>query len=225
MNRRGFVLVSVLWILVALSAAGLAGLAASEVGAKASSNRIDLTRSSWSRAACVALIGARYNADVSTRVVDTLDLGQGSWCTGRLTNPHERLNLNMASHMQLRRVFRSDSLAVAFRDWIDPDSVDSAGTPEWLWYRSARRPEPPNRPLQSIEELKYVRGFSPATVDEIQSLATVLGEGVIDPPDAKPGTLLLEVSGGIRGSPIVARGTALLRVSGPRLVTLWQEMP
>ncbi len=248
MNRRGFALLSVLWTITILSAVAVTAMEAARIGMKASTNRIQLARAEWARAACVAILEARFALRPSTRQLDTADLGRGTWCVAGLTNPHTKLNLNLATRQQLWRLFRNDSLVAWLRDWIDVD-----GTPaETEWYQSRRRLPPRNGPLAAIEELLSVRGFDSTMVARLTPLVTTDGEGRLDPGEASPSvieivlgvspdsataltrpqlshqppsTLMLIAAGGVHRSPIVARGTALKRVSGARLVTLWQEMP
>jgi type II secretory pathway component PulK len=251
MTRRGFTLISVLWTLVILSTAGVAAMETARVGAKISGNRIRLARSAWARAACAEILAARFAQAPTTRRLDTVDLGGGVWCTAALTNPHRRLNLNLATREQLWRLLRNDSLVGSLRDWVDEDTMSAAGGPENLWYREGRRLLPRNGPLAAIEELALVRGFDPEVIARIEPVVTVQGEGALDRAEAPravlevalgvtpdsaarlgssgdprpPNTLILAVAGGIRQTPIVATGTVLLRVDGSRLVTLWREMP
>jgi hypothetical protein len=84
MTRKGFTLLTVLWVIAAL------GLAASDVmmvarsGLDTSANRVGSRRAEWARDACEAILRARYASDSLTRVLARIDLGGGTWCTARL---------------------------------------------------------------------------------------------------------------------------------------------
>ncbi len=109
MNRRGMALLVVLWLLVILT--GLAGvtLAGGRVGSAASRNRTVLLRGQWAAEGCLAVFRGRGG---SARGLDSLDLGQGTWCSLVVTDPANRLHLNLAAESQLR-AFVGDSVRAA----------------------------------------------------------------------------------------------------------------
>lgn len=109
MNRRGMALLVVLWLLVILT--GLAGvtLAGGRVGSAASRNRTVLLRGQWAAEGCLAVFRGRGG---SARGLDSLDLGQGTWCSLVVADPANRLHLNLAAESQLRALL-GDSLRAA----------------------------------------------------------------------------------------------------------------
>ena len=110
MNRRGFVLLSVLWVIVVLSAVGFTAMESAQLGGRATGNRVYLARAEWARAACHEILKARFAAEPAVRQIDTVDLGRGTWCVASLVNPDLRVNLNKATPAELRRLFGVDSL-------------------------------------------------------------------------------------------------------------------
>ncbi len=101
MSHRGFALLAVLWLLVALAAVGGVSVAAVRLGTVTTRNRILLARAEWAREACAEILLARYAYHPAIRALDTIDLGRGTWCTARLADPGARLNVNAADRQQL----------------------------------------------------------------------------------------------------------------------------
>lgn len=125
-DRRGFALLTVLWLVATLSAAVGLGLAATRLGFRTSSNRIVLTRARWAAEACLQIAAARWRehklADTST-----VDLGRRTRCSWRVTDPGSRINVNTAAPDLLERLFHNPRLArqvVAARPF---ESVEQAG--------------------------------------------------------------------------------------------------
>lgn len=58
MNRRGFALLGVLWAVTALAGIAAIGTSDARLGARASANRIALTRAAWAAEGCLALVFA-----------------------------------------------------------------------------------------------------------------------------------------------------------------------
>ncbi len=54
MNKRGFGLLAVLWVVTALTALTGAGLLVARLGSETTRNRVLLARAEWAREACVA---------------------------------------------------------------------------------------------------------------------------------------------------------------------------
>jgi type II secretory pathway component PulK len=180
MSRRGFVLITVLWVVAALSALVGLSLAVARTGVETTRNRSALTRGEWAREACVEILLSKYAGNQSIRSLDTIDLGRGTWCRAELTDPAARLNLNQASPQALRSLIGNDTLTDALLDWRDPDSIERPLGAEASWYRDARTRLPRNGPLAAIEELRLVRGFDSASVSRLAGLLTVEGIGEIN---------------------------------------------
>ena len=181
-SRRGFALVSVLWILVGLSALGLvANLAAREAVASAR-NRADLAAAAWRAEACLerargaihdALLQARHEPPGATvwgrmdRVVAESPALAGMDCALQMRAAGAALDVNAADGETLRRLFMglgrspdgADSLADALADWRDEDDQPRPLGAEAAWYRAGGLPLPRNGPLADVRELARVRGF------------------------------------------------------------------
>jgi type II secretory pathway component PulK len=102
MNRRGFALVAVLWLLAMVSASVAIGLDAARLSVTAARNRLGLAKAEWARESCVAIAQARYEKwvqasdaidqnQLDTAVtklfrIDSVDLGDGTWCSQAYTD-------------------------------------------------------------------------------------------------------------------------------------------
>jgi len=192
MNRRGFALIAVLWLLAALSMLAGGSLAVARSGLTASRNRILLAREAWAREACVEILLGRYakaGAEVPlsrklaglTSSLDSVGLGRETWCSAKLEDPSTRINLNLADPATISALLRNDSLADALLDWRDADAIPRHSGAEAAWYRSHHRIEPRNAPLASLDELRLVRGFDSLTVGRLALLLTVRGNGAVNP--------------------------------------------
>lgn len=102
-DRNGFALITVLWLVTALSAVVGLSLAATRLGQRTTTNRIALTRGRWAAEACLAIAQARWEQH---RLSDTatIDLGRGMWCRWRVEDPAARVNLNTAEREVLEKI-------------------------------------------------------------------------------------------------------------------------
>jgi general secretion pathway protein K len=192
--RRGFALLAVLWVLVAVAALGLAAsLAARDVLAVAR-NRMDLTSAEWLAEGCLerarALIDATLDAQVSNsnaptggwpvldRVIATSPGIDTAACDVSAEPATTTVNVNEASAEQLHKLFealgilsdQADSLTDAVLDWLDGDDLERAFGAERTWYQRQGRPLPRNGPLGHASEVRWIRGLS-----DIPALERVLG--------------------------------------------------
>ena len=179
-DRRGFALITVLWLITALAVVAGAALATAREGAAASRNRLILMRARWAGEGCLEVAQARYAADSSPHSLDSLDLGSGVWCRAELTDPDARLDLNLAGDEQLRRLIGNDSLTDALLDWRDADSVPHPHGAEAETYTLRRAVPPRNAPLADPAELAFVRGFDSTRVAALARLITTRGTGRVD---------------------------------------------
>lgn len=109
MNRRGFALLAVLWLVTALTLLTGAALSVARIGAQTTRNRVLLARAGWAREACVEILLARYAQDPNVRQVDTVDLGRGTWCLAVLEDPAAKLNVNAADREALEKLLSAIS--------------------------------------------------------------------------------------------------------------------
>jgi general secretion pathway protein K len=159
------------------------------------------------QATALAQAGVRYAMAIladDMRAGDT-DHGREAWArplppmsaeggslAGRITDLQGRLNLNDAGHLPgeegyaadqpLPRLFAalalSPALLAALSDWVDADDAVRASGAEDAYYLSLPRPyRAANRPLASIEELRFVRGFDAAIIARLRPYVTALPPG------------------------------------------------
>jgi len=93
--RRGFALITVLWLITALSAVVAVGLGSVRLGHRTTLNRIALARGRWAAEACLAIVEARWTAGRRADTA-TISLGRDTWCAWRMTDPGARVNANRA---------------------------------------------------------------------------------------------------------------------------------
>jgi len=189
MNRRGFALLTVLWLLTALSAVSGVSLALARLGSDVSRNRILLLRSGWAREACAEILLARYAEREVVTDLDTTDLGRGTWCRVTVDDAAGRLDLNRAPPEVLLALLASDSLTDALLDWRDRDDAPRQHGAEAEWYRAQGRRAPRNGPLADVSELEFVRGFDSSAVASLRGLVTARGAEQID-VNIAPGAVL-----------------------------------
>lgn len=182
-------LVTVLWVVAALTALVGLSLAVARSGAETTRNRSALTRGGWAREACVEILLSRYARDANTRALDTIDLGRGAWCRAELADPAAKLDLNHTSPEALRSLIGNDTLADAVLDWRDPDSIERPLGAEAPWYRAAGGRVPRNGPLADIGELRLIRGFDSVRLARLAALLTTEGTGEINLNAAPPEVL------------------------------------
>ena len=91
-SDRGFALLTVLWVLTALTALASVGVAAAHVGSLTTHNRIALSRAAWAREACTEIVLSRFAQDSTIRRLDTIDLGRGTWCAATIDDPSAKLD-------------------------------------------------------------------------------------------------------------------------------------
>lgn len=166
MSRRGFALLTALWLLAALSAVGAASLAAARLGGDVSRNRMLLMRADWAREACGEILLARYAERGAVAAVDTVDLGRGAWCRAAVEDAAGKIDINRAPREILLGLLRNDGLADALLDWRDR-----------------------NGPFADVAQLRQVRGFDSARVASLRALVTVRGAAPIDLNAAPAGVL------------------------------------
>jgi type II secretory pathway component PulK len=109
MNRRGFALLAVLWVLTALSVLAGVALATSRIGWDTTRNRVLLARAEWAREACVEILLARYAQHDSVQDVDTVELGRGTWCRAKVEDPAARLDVNTVDRPTLEQLLSAVS--------------------------------------------------------------------------------------------------------------------
>jgi general secretion pathway protein K len=181
--RRGFVLLAVLWVMVGVTALGLALTLAARRVIAAARNRRAATAAEWvaedclerSRAVIADALGAQTPAADGARrgwralddVLRDAPLLTARGCDVRLRGAGWALDVNAADAEQLVRFFtalgvptwRADSLVDAVLDWRDPDEVSRPAGAERAWYAGQGRRAPRDGPFANVRELARVRGL------------------------------------------------------------------
>ncbi len=191
--QRGIALVTAVMI-VAIAAAIAAQIAfAHQIWFRQMENVADRDATDWLRRGALHWASLALLEDAAQNSTD--DLGE-SWAMGLPTLPVEggtikvsiedaqgRFNLNSVGNpanlqilSRLLEVLRLDpQLANAVLDWIDPDSLVSAGGAEDVDYLNLNPPyRAANRPMASVDELRLIRGFDAKTVAALLPYVTVL---------------------------------------------------
>jgi len=201
-DSRGFALVAVLWMLVAVGAVGIAFQAAARAERRAVVNARDGVRARW--AAQAGLARVLYALD-STLARGRMGLDGGAplgmalppvqfrlneiAVHARTYDARARVNLNLADERQLVQLFgllglgrsQAASLSAAVLDWRDPDAVVRRGGGEAGTYAARRPPSRPrNGPFTAVEELRGVLGVTPEVYALVAPYVTVVGDGRIN---------------------------------------------
>ena len=245
-NRRGFALIAALWLLVALTAAGLGFGLMERARHLAAANTIE-----EARARALAEAGLADTRSRLTRLADGGDDGGiDVWSTalvapvgsvelaeGRavvtLSDPSARVNLNRATEAELRRLFvalrvdfgDADRIAQRIMDWRDADDSRRArGAERDDYVKEGMAVAPANGPFSRVAELKDVPGVTPEIYGRIRPFLTLEGSGQIGLGTASRPVLL-----SLAGMSEQAVALLLKRRGGgrspPRLTELAAELP
>jgi type II secretory pathway component PulK len=264
MSHRGFALLAVLWLLVALATVGGVSVAAARLGAATTRNRIVLARAEWAREACAEILLARYAQHPAIRALDTIDLGRGRWCTARLEDPGARVNVNAADRQQLLTALSvlgsrlsvtalADSLIARrpfadIAELADVTGIDSVTLARLKVFLTTRGPGQINLNAAPPEVLGTVPGLTNEGIDLIlrrrmmgQHITSADELAVSISPSARavlygdyqdllrsatfaPSQLIAMVTGGVRGTRLVARATLTMVPLPERLAVVRREV-
>ncbi len=191
--QSGVALVTAVMIVAIAAAIAVQIAFAHQVWFRQMENVADRDATDWLRRGALHWASLALLEDAAQNSTD--HLGE-SWAMGLPTLPVEggsirvsiedaqgRFNLNSVVNpaslqvlSRLLEVLRLDpQLANAVLDWIDSDSVVSAGGAEDVDYLNLNPPyRAANRPMASVEELRLVRGFDAKTVAALLPYVTVL---------------------------------------------------
>jgi type II secretory pathway component PulK len=180
--RRGFTMITTLWVMTVASIVAMAGVLAGRMTVNVGRNRVQSERAYWVAVGCARRAQARIDdrlgeasiAGDETRIWRTLDqsvlpavLSPSSPCDLRLEAAGTRLDLNTATPQMLAALLRTigetdvsaAQMADALVDWRDSDQVVSPLGAERPWYLAVARATPRDGPFPDIRELALVRGF------------------------------------------------------------------
>ena len=204
-RMRGVALMLVLWLIIVLGAiaVGVAALTRSEAGivdnvrtrvAARYAAESGIVAATWRLKQLLrAAVTPRDQALVFRRLDRVLtDVQQEALGATHfqvtVADLNARIDLNAADEPTLLAFFRqfvnaraAESLVNALEDWRDADDDTRSQGAEAADYARAGSPfRPPNRPLQRLDELTRIRGFSDSLADRIAPLVTVEGDGRVN---------------------------------------------
>ncbi len=172
MNANGIAQLLVLWALLLLGALAMSFAFSMRTEALASRNGMDAVRAYFQartgigRAVVLLRTGPTDNASVLTLRGEDGDAGYEA----RIEREGGRIDINFASEPLLKEVLRNaglpedeaERLGDAILDWKDGDDVPRRNGAEAPEYAGLPEPiAPRNGRLESLEELRYVRGVTP----------------------------------------------------------------
>jgi general secretion pathway protein K len=186
---RGFALLAVLWVIVALVALGVGISIVARQALGSARNRIELTRAEWRAEACMERLRADVGEYLQTPHTDTkglsgwsaldqlasaLDL-QKDGCAISIQVAGAKLDVNavdaetmtsLLSHIGIPAP-RRDSMVAALMDWRDADDDAREEGAERAWYARNGRIAPRNGAIADMRELRRVRGFETLALDSV----------------------------------------------------------
>ena len=205
-GRRGVALMLVLWLIVVLGtiAVGVAAL----VRGEADVTRNLRTRAVARYGAESGIVAATWRLKELLRAAETPreqalvfrrldqaladiqheDLGGATQFQVAVTDLDARLDLNAADEPTLQAFFtqfvnsgQAKRLTEALEDWRDDDDVARPDGAEAADYDRAGSPfRPANRPLQRLDELTRIKGFSDSLAARVAPYVTVNGDGRVN---------------------------------------------
>lgn len=174
-GRRGFALLAVLWVIVALAAIVGLGAGSARLGLDVTANRLRLTRGRWAAQACLSIAEARW-ADHRLTDTATVDLGRRTTCAWHVEDPTSRLNINTTDRTTLVRLCMAtgvrptvvDSLLLR-RPFADTALVRAAlgGDTLLLSFLAVDGPGTVNANGAAPEVLGTLPGIDPVVVDQL----------------------------------------------------------
>jgi type II secretory pathway component PulK len=179
-DRRGFILLTVLWVSIAVGAIGVSSMLVVSAAMETARNRVNLVRASWIAEGCLeaaraetdAALMATGDSGTAWLAIDSVlvnaPLLRGTACIVGARAEGATLNVNSAEIEDLRRLLaavlvpgeRRDSLVDALLDWRDIDDEAHASGAESSWYQENGLLAPRDGPLLDPDEIKHVRGYS-----------------------------------------------------------------
>ncbi len=199
-DRRGFALLTALWLLVAISVGSLAFANAARTRRLAAANLaegiqaraaadagIEQTRARLVRRLAAATLRDPW-AGVDSQFRDTIAVARARVLVST-RDAGSQLNLNRATEEELRRLFvalridagLADRLAQSILDWRDQDDMHRARGAERDAYLEAGAVQlPRNGPFQTLSELASVQGMTTTTYERVRPYLTLLGSGQVN---------------------------------------------
>ena len=190
-QRRGFAMLTVLWVIILATIVALAGALVGRNGVNATRNRIQMERAFWAAAGCARRLQATIdetlrsapNIDDASHRWRTLDrqilhssVVAGPGCEYSLEAAGTRVDINTSSDEMIARLLvvlghgdHASEMVDALGDWRDTDAIRRPLGVERNWYLSVGRMPPRDDSLADVRELSRIRGF-----EDIAGLDSVL---------------------------------------------------
>jgi hypothetical protein len=190
-DRPGFALVTVLAIVVGLSAIAATIMTVSKDAVATNRNRINLAAAQYTADGCIAKTRAAIDeilgnpdanvvtswSTLSAKLATTPTAGLDS-CNVSIHAVGTTLDVNSSGDSAMAIALRAMGMSspdaqravAALADWRDADDVARMNGAEADWYLGASRPGPRNRSLADPRELRLVRGF-----EAVPGIDSVLG--------------------------------------------------
>ncbi|UCF19977.1 MAG: general secretion pathway protein GspK [Gemmatimonadota bacterium] len=204
-NQRGVALMLVLWLIVVLGviAAAVVALSRSQTNLVQTMRSRTVARYAAESGVVAAtlrlkeMVGSARGPDEQVRAFrdfeeELMNWGERSLGSARyqvaVTDLNARVDLNNSSEELLLGLFEqffganeATALVNALRDWVDDDDEALPDGAEAADYVGAGSPFlPPNGPIQRLDELTRIRGFSDSIAGVIAPYVTVWSDGRVN---------------------------------------------
>lgn len=143
-------------------------------------NGYDALTESWASRA--------LSRDRASRVAD-IPIGQGAF-SFEIVDEARKINLKTAPTETIKRLLEhaggadaktAREIATAILDWQDIDDGTREGGAENFYYRTLEDPyDTPNRKLEVLEELLWIKGVTPELFKKVRDFVTLWGDGKIN---------------------------------------------
>jgi len=136
--------------------------------------------------------------DAGAAIEDSVTMNDGATYRTHVSDLGAMLNVNRVTEDELRAFLTAeaidavsvDGLAQAILDWRDVDNARRLhGAERDDYIKASAREVARNGPFESIDELRFVRGMTPAIFSKIRGELTVLGSGQVNINAAGPAVL------------------------------------
>ena len=136
--------------------------------------------------------------DAAKTIHDSVTMDDGATYRTHVSDLGALLNVNRVTEDELRAfltakaidVVSVDGLAQAILDWRDADdSPRPHGAERDAYIKAGAREIPRNGPFESIDELRFVRGMTPAIFSKMQGELTIFGSGQVSVNSASSAVL------------------------------------
>jgi general secretion pathway protein K len=198
-RRRGFALITVLWVLSILAVLAVEFAAAAQTTRVAAGNARTDARARWAARAGFARLTELLDRKLARNLAGYDLAARGDTAMPAIEyeldgvavrafalDARARVNVNRADAATLAQLFEvaglsssvADSLADAVVDWRDRDDFQRPRGAEAAEYRTLRPPSlPRNAPFAEVEELRTVWGMSPERYARVSPYLSVAGDG------------------------------------------------